>query len=74
MLVNLESSIDAAKNRFAEEGPSSPCELVAADLTQSVPSSADVHMLKHVLHGRRDADPITMLKNCRAVIPQDSSC
>jgi hypothetical protein len=26
-------------------------------------------MLKHVLHGRRDADAITILMNCRAVIP-----
>jgi hypothetical protein len=69
MLVDLESSIDAAKTRFAEEDSSSRCELIAADLTQSVPADADVYMLKHVLHGRRDADAITILKNCRAVIP-----
>ena len=37
---------------------------------QSVPSGADVYMLKHVLHGRRDPEAITILKNCRAVIPQ----
>jgi hypothetical protein len=30
-------------------------------------------MIKHVLHGRRDADAITILKNCRAVIPQNGS-
>ena len=40
-----------------------------ADLTQSVPAGADVYMIKHVLHGRRDAEAITILKNCRAVIP-----
>src|ERR1700733_1462507 len=32
MLVDLDSSVDAAKPRFAEEDPSSQCELVAADL------------------------------------------
>jgi hypothetical protein len=69
MLVDLESSVDAARTRFAEEDPSSKCELIAADLTQSVPAGADVYMLKHVLHGRRDPDAITILKNCRAVIP-----
>jgi len=69
MLVDHESSVDAAKSRFAEEDPSSRCELIAADLTQSVPAGADVYMLKHVLHGRRDAEAITILKNCRAVIP-----
>ena len=73
MLVDLEPSIDAAKSRFAEEDPSSRCELIAADLTQSVPAGADVYMLKHVLHGRQDDVAITILKNCRAVIPQNGS-
>ena len=71
--MDLESSIDAAKGRFAEEDPSSRCELIAADLTQSVPAGADVCMLKHVLHGRQDAQAITILRNCRAVIPQNGS-
>jgi hypothetical protein len=73
MLVDLESSVDAAKSRFAEEDPSSRCELLAADLMQSVPADADVYMLKHVLHGRRDGDAVVILKNCRAVIPQNGS-
>ncbi len=71
MLVDLEPSVDAAKSRFAEEDPSSRCELIAADLTQSVPAGADVYMLKHVLHGRQDAQAITILRNCRTVIPQN---
>lgn len=73
LLVDLEPSIDAAKPRFAKEDPSSRCELIVADLMQSVPAGADVYMIKHVLHGRRDADAITILKNCRAVIPQNGS-
>jgi len=73
MLVDLESCVDAAKARFAEEDRSHRCELIAADLTQSVPAGADVYMLKHFLHGRQDAAAITILKNCRAVIPQNGS-
>jgi O-methyltransferase domain len=73
MLVDLEPSINAAKPRFSEEDPSSRCELIAADLTQSVPPGADVYMLKHVLHGRQDDVAITILKNCRAVTPQNGS-
>jgi len=69
MLVDLEASVGAAKARFAVEDLSSRCELIAADLTQSVPAGADVYMLKHVLHGHRDAEAITILKNCRTVIP-----
>jgi hypothetical protein len=71
MLVDLEASVAAAKARFADEKVSSRCKLLAADLTQSVPAGADVYMLKHVLHGRRDAEAITILTNCRAVIPQN---
>ena len=73
MLVDLESSVDAAKARFAEEDPSRRCELIAADLTESVPTGADVYMIKHVLHGRQDAEASAILKNCRTVIPQNGS-
>jgi O-methyltransferase domain len=73
MLVDLESSVDAAKSRFAAEDPSGRCELIAADLMQSVPAGADVYMLKHVLHGRQDPQAITILRNCRAVIPENGS-
>ncbi len=73
MLVDLEASVEAAKARFAKQKVSSRCELIAADLTQSVPAGADVYMLKHFLHGRRDAEASTILKNCRAVLPPSGS-
>jgi hypothetical protein len=73
MLVDHEASVDAARPRFVEEDPFQRCELIAADLGKSVPAGADVYMLKHLLHGRQDADAITILKNCRAVIPQNGS-
>jgi O-methyltransferase domain/Dimerisation domain len=71
MLVDLEPSVEAARARFAVEDVASRCKLVTADLMESVPPGADVYMLKHVLHGRRDADAITMLKNCLAIIPDN---
>jgi hypothetical protein len=73
MLVDRQTSLDAVKSRFADEDLSSRCKLIAADLTQSVPAGADVYMLKHVLHGCRDAEAVTVLRNCRAVIPQTGS-
>jgi hypothetical protein len=73
MLVDLDLSIESAKPRFAVEDPSARCELIVSDLTQSVPEGADVYMLKHVLHGRRDAEAIAILKNCRAVTPANGT-
>jgi hypothetical protein len=73
MLVDLEASVEEAKPRFADEKVSSRCKLVVADLTQSVPAGADVYMLKHFLHGCQDAEAITILKNCREVIPENGN-
>jgi hypothetical protein len=73
MLVDREESVEAAKARFSDEKISSRCTLVSADLTRSVPAGADVYMLKHVLHGYQDAEAITILKNCRAVMPENGT-
>jgi hypothetical protein len=73
MLVDRETSIEAARSRFADENLSSRCKLLAADITQSVPAGADVYMLKHVLHGYRDQEALSVLRNCRAVIPENGS-
>src|SRR5580692_10709168 len=62
MLVDLEPAIEAARPRFASGEAASRCQLVASDLSESIPSGADVYMIKHVLHGRRDPDAITMLR------------
>jgi hypothetical protein len=73
MLVDREASIEAARSRFVREDPSARCNLMVADLTQSVPAGADVYILKNVLHGFNDAEAIAILKNCRAVVPQNGT-
>jgi len=73
MLVDRQESIEAATTRFEKERLGSRCSLLVADLTQSVPAGADVYMLKHVLHGYRDAEAIAILKNCRAVVPENGA-
>ena len=71
LLVDLDESVQAAKTRLAGHPLASRCTLITVDLMQSVPPGADVYMLKHVLHGCDDAEAITLLKNCRAVLPPD---
>jgi len=73
MLVDLEPSIAAAQTRFAAEKAGPRCSLVVADLEEAVPAGPDVYMIKHVLHGCGDADAIAMLKNIRAVIPENGA-
>jgi hypothetical protein len=71
MLVDRETSIEAAVPRFDKEGLASKCRLIAADLLAAVPAGAEVYMLKHVLHGYDDAQAVRILKNCRCAMPSD---
>jgi O-methyltransferase domain/IclR helix-turn-helix domain len=71
MLVDLPASIDAAKPRFSSAPLAQRVQLVAADLSKEVPAGADVHVLKHVLHGYADDAAVQILCNCRASLPDD---
>jgi ubiquinone/menaquinone biosynthesis C-methylase UbiE len=71
MLVDRPESIDRAKSRFESGPPAGRCRLLAADLCASVPSGADVYMLKHVLHGYTDEQAVAILTNCRNVLPPE---
>ena len=62
MLVDRQESIDQATPRFAAEGLTSRCALVAADLRETVPPGADVYLLKHVLHGYNDDAAVGVLR------------
>ena len=65
ILADRGDFIQNAAPRFAQQPR---CELVATDLSESVPAGADVHMLKHVLHGCTDEAAVKILRNCRATL------
>lgn len=71
MLVDRAESIAAATPRFASGPLAGRCDLVSADLTREIPRGADVHVLKHVLHGYTDTTSTDILKNCREALPPD---
>jgi hypothetical protein len=71
MLVDVPASIDAARPRFSSAPVAPRLQLVAADLSKEVPSGADVHVLKHVLHGYADDAAVQILCNCRTALPDD---
>ncbi len=71
MLVDRQESIDQAAARFQTDGLAARCQLLAADLSNSVPAGADVYMMKHVLHGCKDGPAIAILRNCRSVLPRE---
>jgi hypothetical protein len=72
MLVDRQQATETAAPRFQAEGLAARCQFIAADLQESVPSGADVYLMKHVLHGYRNEVAIKILKNCRAVMHSDA--
>ena len=73
MLVDRDASIDEATARFQSLSLADRCELIAADLSETVPPGADVYMLKHVLHGYTDDKAVAILRHCRDLIPPEGS-
>ncbi len=73
MLVDRAESIEAASAHFQSSPVENRCELMTADLSETVPPGADVYMLKHVLHGCTDEEAVAILRNCRAVVPAKGS-
>jgi trans-aconitate methyltransferase len=73
MLVDRDASIDEATARFQSLSLADRCELIAADLSETVPPGADVYMLKHVLHGYTDDKAVAILRHCRDLVPPNGS-
>jgi hypothetical protein len=58
-----------AREHIAAAGFASRCEVIAGDALVEVPKGADAYMLKSVIHGREDDAALTILRNCRDVMP-----
>lgn len=65
VLFDMAHAISKARDAFAESGLAGRCEFVAGDFFESVPSGADVYLLKSVIHDWPDDRAITILQACR---------
>ena len=52
-------------------GVSARCRAETIDFFESVPAGGDLYILKSVIHDWDDARAVTILKNCRGVMPGD---
>lgn len=65
VLFDMTHAISKARDAFADRGLAGRCEFMAGDFFESVPSGADVYMLKSVIHDWPDDRAITILQACR---------
>src|ERR671934_863248 len=70
ILFDLPHVIDTAGSAIAGAGLSQRCELVSGDFFEAVPESADLHLLKQIVHDWNDERARRLLQNChRALAP-----
>jgi hypothetical protein len=68
ILVDLPEVV-AHSTLLEEAGVARRCEIIGGDMLHSVPTGADVYMLKRVLMTLSDDKAATILRNCAAAAP-----
>ncbi len=58
-----------APKRLAPHGLDERCSLIAGDFFRSVPEGSDLYLIKSILHDWTDDQAVTILSNCREVLP-----
>lgn len=65
VLFDRPHAVENARSLFSARGLGERFECVAGDFFVSVPSGADLYLLKSIVHDWDDAQSITILENCR---------
>jgi SAM-dependent methyltransferase len=72
VLFDLPHALDGAKQSLANANLATRCEFAGGDFFQSVPSGADVYILKSILHDWDDARSRQILQNCRRAMTENA--
>jgi len=65
VLFDLPAVVERAREVMAGSGGSDRCEFLGGDFFDSVPSSGDAYLLRHVIHDWDDGRAVSILENCR---------
>ena len=72
ILFDLPHVVQRAKERIESEGLSDRCELVGGSFFESVPSGADIYMMRHIIHDWHEDKALTILRNCHDAMSPSS--
>lgn len=65
VLFDMAHAIPKARDTFAARGLAQRCEFVAGDFFGNIPPTADIYMLKSVIHDWPDDRAVAILQACR---------
>jgi len=68
-LADVPHVIEGGRKAVEEAGLSDRCQCYPCDIFEAVPAGANSYILKHVINDWDDEHAITILKNCRDVVP-----
>lgn len=71
VLFDLPSVIEGTSEWLEKEGVGNRVELTSGDFFESVPPSADVYVMKHIIHDWDDERSIKILQNIRSVMNEN---
>lgn len=70
-VFDVPETAEVAADHLARSSVGKRCEAVGGSFFESVPAGFDVHLLKWVLHNWDDDSCRTLLRVCRAALPDD---
>jgi hypothetical protein len=71
LLFDLPSVVDQSRAVLRQASVSHRCVTMPGDFFVGVPKGADILILSRILHNWGDAEALTILKTCRAAMPQN---
>jgi SAM-dependent methyltransferase len=71
-VFDTPSTIDRAMQQLGHNGWARRCSYVTGDFFNSVPQGADVYLLCGVIHDWNDDGAVTILRNCRRAMTENS--
>jgi len=71
IVYDQPSVVETTRTRIAEAGLEDRMEAIGGSFFDSVPAGADAYMLTLIVHDWSDPEAIELLRNIRAVIPDD---
>ncbi|KAB2590481.1 methyltransferase [Streptomyces arboris] len=69
VLLDTSEGLAGAPDTLTSRGLAERCSLTPGDFFQTVPAGSDLYLVKSVLHDWTDDQAVTILSNCRKVLP-----
>jgi len=69
LLFDLGHVIGRSRGNIQAAGLADRCRIAEGDFFAAIPSGADAYLMRHIIHDWNDEQSVTILRNCRRVIP-----